>query len=168
MYKLLENFEYVILLLFLACFVLGKLYLMLALAVLWYLLYGFVGLAERMIQTGHRRLAQFYLKVTFPYLLLPFRRAWYYMLSILALPAEPVYPADTALALSRKLNPEALGNDNNRSYYYGIVAHIQTELGNVPEARTQLEKARALKHNAGFDKLYQDIEERILKKEQSA
>lgn len=36
MYKILENFEYVILLLFLACFVLGKLWLMLALAVLWY------------------------------------------------------------------------------------------------------------------------------------
>ena len=168
MYKALENFEYVLLLLFLVCFVLGKLWLMLALAVLWYLLYGFVGLAERMVQTGHRRLAQFYLALTFPYLLLPFRRAWYYMLGILALPAEPVYPAETALAMAKKCRPEALGNDNNRSYYHGICAHVYAELGDLPEAKAQLARARELQHNPGFDKMYADIEERIAKKEKHA
>ncbi len=168
MYKTLEYLEYVILLLFLVCFVLGKLWLMLMFAVLWYLLYGFVGLAERMVQTGHRRLAQFYLALTCPYLLLPFRRAWYYMLGILALPAEPAYPAQTALAMAQKLRPEALGNDNNRSYYYGICAHVYTELGDLPQARSQLARARELKHNPGFDKMYGDIEARISKKEKSA
>lgn len=154
------NSQYVILALFIVTFIFDYILVCVLLLALWYFLNGFVSISSFLINKNRRQLACFFLTLTCPFLLLPYRKAWYYMLRVIALPGEP-YPTELAMKYARKIDAKALQNENSQSYYHGILAHIYAQAGQQRNAKDELIKARALPHNAGLDELFSTVEKSL-------
>jgi hypothetical protein len=135
---------------------------------LWYLLYGFVGLASTFNKKRMFKLSEFFLIITLPFLLVPFRKAFYYWIkamNVIALKPIEVGSVLKALAYTEKVKPASLYTDNNKATFFSFVATLYCGMNNKALARDYLAKAKALPYkeqlSPTIDKLTETLEEDV-------
>ena len=126
--------------------------------VIWYCLYGMVGLAFTCSIRGNLKLSNFFLYISVPMTLMPFRKSFYYWtkaVNVLLLnPAE----VSEAYEIAQKVNVEKLYTDNNRSFF--IVA-LLNDLGEREKALEYMEMAEQIPHKESVDLALKKIREEV-------
>lgn len=119
--------------------------------VIWYCLYGMVGLAFSCSIKGNLKLSNFFLYISVPMTLMPFRKSFYYWtkaVNVLLLnPAE----VSEAYEIAQKVNVEKLYTDNNRSFFYCFFAALLNDLGERKKALEYMEMAEQIPHKEFVD-----------------
>lgn len=133
---------------------------------IWYLLFGFVGLAYKTRTMRKTKLSNLFLYVTMPVTLVPFRKAFYYWTKAINISLRD--PDNTeirqkVLDAAIKVNPNHLYADNNKAMFYSFLSAVFLDVKDVESARMYLDKAKALPHspelNTMIDKLDSLFEE---------
>ena len=126
------------------------------LCLVWYFLFGFVGLAYKTSTMRILSLSNALLMITFPYSLVPFRKAFYYWTkAVNTVLCNPDNPEATkrAFDLAKKVNPDNLYTDNNKAMFFGFFSALHMDMGNRETAREYLDKATALPHKTQMDEM---------------
>lgn len=129
-------------------------WLCIPLFIIWYFLFGFVGLAYTISTIRILPLSNIFLAITFPVFLLPFRKAFYYWTkSVNVSSAKPVsYEATTkALEYAAQVNPDNLYTHNNKAVFFSFLAALYFDAGNGAMAKEYLDKSSVLPHKRQLD-----------------
>ncbi len=118
---------------------------------LWYFLFGFVGLASYCHTKQKLRLSKFFLAITTPILLVPFRKAFYYWLKAIHALMKDTENVKIPFALAKKVNPEHLYTDHNRCMFYSFLAALYIDMGDKQTGHAVFEKAEQTPHKPEFD-----------------
>lgn len=131
---------------------------------LWYLLYGFVTLGHTYLLKEKLGLAQFFLTITLPYLLLPYRRAYYY-LSMSMLTLQKTGDTEKALKPAQRVKAKHFDSDNEKSFFYSFLCSLYMDNGDYQHAKENILLAKELPHqpklDRSYDKILRIIEENI-------
>ena len=120
----------------------------------WYLLYGFVGMAYNACAKGRLALSQFFLSITIPFALYPFRRANYYWLKAANLVSSKPRDRDAsrqALEITGMVDIDGLLTDNNKASFFTFLAALHLDLGNIDLVRIYLDKVKVIPHKSVLD-----------------
>ena len=128
----------------------------------WYFLYGFVGLAYAVNTKRMLKLSNFFLAITAPYILLPFRKAFYYWtkaVNVTQKSPDNIEATKKAFELSQKVNVDSLYTDKNKAVFLLFRAALYLDLNDKEAARKYLDKARLLTHNKQTNEILERLEE---------
>lgn len=106
--------------------------------IIWYFLFGFIGLANSCSRAKKIGLSNFFLAITCPYLLLPFRKCFYYWIKSQNLFTTSPHNAAKAYVLAKKVNTHALYTPGNKAAFTLYTAALNASLGYTQEARDSL------------------------------
>lgn len=156
--------EYAAVLLLFGClvFLIGRFFWIAAVFwVLWYLLYGFVGLAFSFTSRKKTGASNIFLRITVVPFLLPFRKAFYYWTKSANVTAKNPKDTQKAFELAQKVNVQALYTDNNKTMFYVYYAALSFDMGDGDTALVYIQKAKDLPHrealDEGIDRLFDII-----------
>jgi hypothetical protein len=122
-----------------------------------------VGLAFSYSVKNKLKLSNFFLSISIPITLLPFRRAFYYWTkSVNVLFGDPG-DLSKAYELAKKVKPDNLYTDNNKCFFFSFYAAILSDSGDKEQARHYLEMAQHLPHKKEFDHTIEQLKEEIEK-----
>ena len=131
------------------------------LSVLWYALFGMVGLAFSLSVKRKTKLSDFFLKITIPITLLPFRKAFYYWTKSVNLIFTDTESVIKAYEIAVKVDPDNLYTDNNKCMFFSFIASLLSDSGNKEKAIQYLERAKQLPHKEALDDTLKKLEEQI-------
>ena len=134
----------------------------LLLYVLWYLLFGMVGLAFSYSVKRKLGLSNFFIKISIPIILVPFRKAFYYWTKAVNVILADSAEAPKAYVIAKKVNPDSLYTDNNRCMFFSFFAALLNDMGDKEKALYYLGKAEQLPHNAALDDTLKKMRGEIL------
>lgn len=126
------------------------------LLLLWYLLFGFVTLGHTMLLKDKLKISDFFLTITLPYLLLPYRKAYYY-LSKSMLTLQKHGNTQKALEYAQRVKIKSFDTDNEKSFFYSYLCSLYMDNGNYEKAKENILEAKALPHNKKLDQSYDKI-----------
>lgn len=131
--------------------------------IVWYCLFGMVGLAFSCSTKGNVKLSNFFLNVTIPVTLLPFRKAFYYWTKSVNVVLLNSAHASEAYETAKKVKVDNLYTDNNKSFFYCFFAALLNDLGDKESAIKYMEISEQLPHkqfvDVSLDKLKKEISE---------
>ena len=133
----------------------------LLLYLLWYLMFGMVGLAYFCSTQRILKLSNFLLKISIPVTLLPFRKAFYYWTKAVNVILVDSTRVSEAYDTARKVNPDSLYTDNNKCMYFSFIAAVIYDIGEKEKALYYLTLAQQLPHKTALDENLKQLYEKI-------
>ena len=119
--------------------------------IIWYCLFGMVGLAFLCNTKGKIKLSEFFLKITIPATLLPLRRSFYYWTkSVNVIMLNPAHVSE-AYEIAQKVKVDNLYTDNNKSFFLCFLAALLNDLGQREKAYEYIKISQQLPHNSFVD-----------------
>lgn len=126
----------------------------------WYFLYGFVGLAH-LLSRSNKHATLFFLLMTCPYILVPFRKSFYYWIKSQNLLQRKPEKIQAAFTLAQKVKVDSLYTDNNKAIFYSYLAALHFDLGHAEEAKTYLCLSDSLSHHSSLDAVLANLRNTI-------
>ena len=133
----------------------------LLLYLIWYLIFGMVGLAFYCSTHKKIKMSNFFLAITIPVILLPSRKAFYYWTKAVNSTLADSARASVAYDLAMKVNPDNLLTDNNRCMYFSFVAALLFDTGEKERALHFLALARQFPHKTALDAPLQQLSDQF-------
>lgn len=158
--------EYLGQILMLLCIVLLFLQLFWGAAVLyivWYALYGFVGLSFFFSASRKITLSNILLSVTFYPTLLPFRKAFYFWTKSVNTILKDATNTEKAYSLAKKVDIDKLYTDHNKAFFLSYLASLYTDLGDKEKARKCIDEAQRIPHKKVIDEMINRVKDEIAK-----
>ena len=132
-----------------------------AVYLLWYTLYGFVGLAFFLSARKKPAFSNLLLRITIAQTLLPFRKSFYFWTK--STNAILKNPANTkeALYIANKVDIGGLGTSHNKAFFLSYLAALYFDMGDKGKALDCIREARGTPHkealNEHMDRIYDKI-----------
>ncbi|GLC83283.1 hypothetical protein LBYZC6_53970 [Lacrimispora brassicae] len=120
-----------------------------------------VGLAFILSAMKKTKLSNFFLNISIPMTLLPFRKAFYYWTKAVNVILADSTCISEAYEITKKVNPDNLYTDNNKSFFFSFLAALLYDLGNKEMALNYLEMAQQLPHKKLFDEHLEKLKKQI-------
>ncbi len=108
-------------------------------------------------------LSDFFLEVTIPLYLVPSRKALYYWSKASNKIIKDPTLISEAYELSKKVNPDNIYSDHNKSIFFSFLAALHKDLGNNEEAIKYIEMSINTPHQKKADKMLEDLKAQITK-----
>ena len=129
--------------------------------IIWYCLFGMVGLAFTYSTKGNIRRSNLFLNISIPITLLPFRRAFYYWTK-----AANVLLSDSgrvleAYDIAKKVNVNNLYTDNDKSMFFSFWAVLLSGLGDKEGALKYVEIAQQLPHKECHNDYLENLKKQL-------
>ena len=141
---------------------------------LWYVLYGFVGLAHFFSLAREVALSNIFLTITLYPTLLPFRKAFYFWTKSVNIvlknstdiekaSTDTAADAEKALLLAKKVNIDDLYTENNKAMFLSYLVSLYLDLGDKEQAHYYIQEARKMPHKKAIDETLNHIYDEITK-----
>ena len=134
--------------------------------VIWYLLYGFVGLAFFFSTARKFFLSNLLLRIAFYPTLVPFRKSFYFWTKSVNKILRDSTDIERAYSLAEKVNIDNLYTDNNKAMFYSYLASLHLDLGNRPLAIKYIDIAKDLPHKKMLDETINRVYEEIMRQDE--
>ncbi len=131
-----------------------------AICVLWYMLFGFVGVAFSLSIKKKAKLSNIFIVLTLPTLLLPFRKSFYYWVKSVNAVLLNSNNIEKAYGYAQKVNIDGLYTDNNKSMFYAYLAGILLDLNQRGRSVEMINEAKRIPHKAFIDDMIINIEKK--------
>jgi hypothetical protein len=130
---------------------------------LWYTLYGFVGLAFFFSTRRKLTISNLLLRITFSPTLLPFRKSFYFWTESANIILKS--PSDTAKAfdLAKKVDVEGLGTDKNKAIFLSFLAALHNDMGDKDKALECIQQAKETAHQEALKEHISHVYDEITK-----
>ena len=127
-----------------------------ALCVVWYALFGFVGLAHLFSRKKKIKLSNSFLALSFSPTLLPSRKAIYFWVksdNLIRKSPTDIQKADfeKAFALAKKVNLDRFSTYNEKALFLSYLTVLYYDSGEKEKAYRCMQEARSLPHNEAVD-----------------
>lgn len=121
--------------------------------IVWYALYGFVGLSFFFSTARKIALSNILLNVTFYPTLLPFRRSFYFWTKSVNTILKDSTDTEKAYHLAKKVNIDELCTDNNKAFFLSYLASLYNDLGDKEKAHNCINEAQSIPHKKAIDEM---------------
>lgn len=150
--RLISEYFAFVLMFFAVLFFLTKVYIVfLGVLFIWYVLFGFVGIAFILSTMRYIKLSNFFIMVTLPKLLLPFRKSFYFWVKSVNIILKDPKNVSLAYEYAQKVNIDNLYTDNNKSMFYSYLASIYADLNQKELFLKYLDLAKKTPHKKMLD-----------------
>jgi len=129
--------------------------------ILWYALYGFVGLSFFFSTARKIALSNLLLRVTLYPTLLPFRKSFYFWTKSVNVILKNPADTETAYSLAKKVNVDALCTDNNKAFFLSYLASLYNDLGDKENAYNCIKEAQGIPHKKAIKELINRVYDEI-------
>ena len=134
--------------------------------IIWYLGFGFVGLAFYSYQHKNYKASMFFLSITVPNILLPFRRSFYFWLKTWNAIFLGQLSNEAMWEGLSKVDPNYLGTDDNKARYYMTLAALYLDMKKQIDARMYAQIAYNHAKDANIRNAIEDLMSKISNAEQ--
>ena len=131
--------------------------------VLWYILFGFVGLAFYFSSRRKIALSNLFIRITVHPTLLPFGKSFYFWTKSVNLILKDSTNIKKAYSLAEKVNIDNLYIDNNKAMFCSYLASLYNDLGEKTLAEKYIQIAQNIPHNKMLDETINRLIEEIAK-----
>ena len=114
--------------------------------VVWYFLFGFVGLAYLFSTSRKIKLSGLFILLTVPVFLIPFRKALYYWTRAVNTIFKDPSNVEETLKFAKLVNIDNLYTDNNKCMFYSFLSSIYFDLNQRDLSKEYLDKAKRTPH----------------------